>query len=656
MQFGGAPSGEADPRLVDEGNPRVEGDSSRDNRALRQVQGVALSRSSGGVPRVGYQRGGSKSESAPPRLGSSGQLGKGGTFTSREGRLAHEAFGSGSRSDGEDPTTFGGRPSWRNKLRFLLEPREWFQAKDSPHPPLGGGGQRGRGGREGGDCDVEDTSGNLGGQAGREGARGEDYGCQDGSQEVSGEDPEGVVEYELRGSETDSEDEDWIEKREERTHMSPRQRAAEGHFARKRMVKKMNRSTATKLKDQAKQVCQIFLACSIALASHVGEVLAEPVADIYSVFTPSTQLLPGGDQEVQCLELFAGKARISEAFARRGRGVVAPRDIKFGHDFRNPETRAQVLQEIREFRPGLVWLAPPCTLWGNFSRLNYGFQELRRLRKREMGLIRFCDEVMQLQTSLGGGQFVLENPRASDMWRTPQLQSWIAGQGATLAKADLCSYGMRSVDGEHALRKPLSLLCSSPGFAGEIGRLCPKDHEHQPIQGVNTAHSGIYTTAFATAVVKAFDRSSNGRAVFPTATVKSPGTPKSSAAGVERIDPGTASTLGKDGEDEQAEHHGAAAITFKGKVNPLVASTLKRVRQNLGHPPNRELVRHLKIGGAPKAVLQAAEQMVCRTCERCSKTKPHKVATPVTALDFTMKWWQPILSGLMLLTQRTSLL
>ena len=159
------------------------------------------------------------------------------------------------------------------------------------------------------------------------------------------------------------------------------------------------------------------------------------------------------------------RARISEAFAKRSRGVLAPRDIKMGHDFRNHEVRAQILQDMKEFRPGLVWMAPPCTLWGNFSRLNYGRQQLRRLRRKELDLVRFCDEVMRLQESLGQGQFVLENPLGSDMWRTRELQSWIADKRAVLARADLCSYGLRSIDGEHLLRKPVSLLCSDGVFA-----------------------------------------------------------------------------------------------------------------------------------------------------------------------------------------------
>ena len=58
------------------------------------------------------------------------------------------------------------------------------------------------------------------------------------------------------------------------------------------------------------------------------------------------------------------------------------------------------MSDIYEHRPGMVWLAPPCTLWGNFSHLNYDKQTLRRLRRKEMDLIKFADEVMDLQVAL----------------------------------------------------------------------------------------------------------------------------------------------------------------------------------------------------------------------------------------------------------------
>ena len=54
--------------------------------------------------------------------------------------------------------------------------------------------------------------------------------------------------------------------------------------------------------------------------------------DVCAVFTPSRDLeqRQANSEMVDCLELFAGQARVSEAFAKKRRGVLQPRDIRFG--------------------------------------------------------------------------------------------------------------------------------------------------------------------------------------------------------------------------------------------------------------------------------------------------------------------------------------
>ena len=645
---------QANPRMAIAEPASVEVDAGRDDRSLRQVQGVALPGDSGGLLGVGDQ--GVQGQPKPsPGSGKVGNMGGDRTQATRVQGAAHEELGGRPRGHGEDSSTFTGGSPW-SKLGFILEPGKRLYSKAegflSTSSGPGGRGVHCRGGR---DCNAEDSPGSARGKEGVEGRRdhhrsegrtsvlngdaGDVAACISGSDagsaqsrkkgdrvNDSGDDAaySGVpgagtarstvveigseVEYELCGSETESE-----------VDIDPRKKAVAGI----RRLKRMNRSTATKIKDQVKVLGTVLMACSLAIASVAAEAVVEPVADVFAVFTSSKELMNQDRREVDCLELFAGKGRISEAFAKKGRGVLCPRDVKYGHDFRSPSSRQEVLDDVQKHRPGLVWMAPPCTLWGNFSRMNYSRQELRRLRRKEMVLLDFCDEVMKLQTSLGG-QFALENPRGSDMWRAPKLQEWITGGGAHLSKVDLCSYNMRSIDEQFRLLKPITLLCSNEVFADQISRQCTKDHEHMPIQGQNTAHSGAYTTAFSNAVVRAYDKSEKCERVYPTQTL--PNRERSRAR--------SRTPVQEQAEVETPEPYGAAAITFKGKVNPVIAATLKRVHQNLGHPPNRELVRHLKIGGASSAVLQTAEQLICRTCEKSSKARPHKISNPVVALDF----------------------
>ena len=232
----------------------------------------------------------------------------------------------------------------------------------------------------------------------------------------------------------------------------------------------------------------------------------------------------------------------------------------------------------------------------------------------------FTSRVISLQASLGG-MVVLENPEGSDLWRHPLVQQFVQNPNYQIANLDMCRFGLRSLVDDVPLRKPMSLLTNSGVFAKEMSVKCDGSHPHEPIQGNNTKHSGIYTKGFARAVVKAYDRaarcSKEVKVHFPT-----------SHRGED-----TLAVIEKEDEDN-AEDRGAAGISFRGKVSPMVAAVLKRVHQNLGHPPNREMVRHLRLGGAGEAVVRAAEQMVCKTCEKSTKVKPSRVCQPVVALDF----------------------
>eukprot|EP00438_Fugacium_kawagutii_P025852 Skav231407 [mRNA] locus=scaffold4039:44689:52020:- [translate_table: standard] len=396
---------------------------------------------------------------------------------------------------------------------------------------------------------------------------------------------------------------------------SPRERARDGI----RRRKLANRSTAQRLKDEARNLFNVLFVCAVTVGNWTQEIVSDPLWEAWAVMQPK-HYLREGRSGVDCLEVFAGEARISTAFARRRRGVLQPRDLRYDHDLRRAQDQEDVLNDLINYKPNLLWMAPPCTVWCRFSRLNYDRQELRRLRKREKVLVRFASRAFELQHALGGIA-VIENPRSSDLWREPELQRFL-GQSATFADVDLCNFGMASLVDGRPLRKPLALMTNSETFAMNIAQTCTDPtHDHRPIQGRDTAWTAVYPTAFGTAVLHATDKAM-GRPLgvhvqFPTDLV-----------------PEEAEVKDDDMGEWQPDITGASAISFKGKVNPKIASILKRIHQNLGRPPNRDLVRHLRLANAPEAVLRAAEQMSCRTCERNAKPNSSRVAHPCVALDF----------------------
>eukprot|EP00435_Cladocopium_sp_Y103_P020889 s510_g5.t1 len=401
---------------------------------------------------------------------------------------------------------------------------------------------------------------------------------------------------------------------------SPRQKARDGMRRRK-----MNSSTKRKLQHMGGQLCQVLLACAATIGHFADEVLVEPAQDLWTCFTASSHHVPSG--EARCLELFAGEAAISKAFAgRRRHGVLRPRDLKYGDDLHDPAVRDEVYREIKEEKPDLVWVGMPCTKWCAFSRLNYTKQERRRLRRKEKDFLAMIDEekdflamideVFLLQR-LNGKHVVLENPTTSDLWSQPEIKRWSEDEYTHKFSFDMCSYGLRSaVEPEKYLRKSMTLLSTHVKFMEVLGSQCDGEHDHARVQARDTKRSGVYPDEFAEKVVKVVEALPH-----QSAWVSSHQVEKGDTAQVEI-------------EVDDDHKRGASEISFKGTVSGKIAGALRRLHQNLGHPSNRELVRHLTLGGANKEMIAAAQNLKCSTCARCSRPQAHRVAKPSALLDF----------------------
>ena len=89
-------------------------------------------------------------------------------------------------------------------------------------------------------------------------------------------------------------------------------------------------------------------------------------------------------------------------------------------------------------------------------------------------------------------------------------------------------------------------------------------------------------------------------------------------------------------DDPRPTTTGAKAISFsKGtKVRPEVASALRRLHQNLGHPDAHDLARHLRLAGADQSVIDAAKGLRCMTCERNQRGGTAKPSAMPTILEF----------------------
>ena len=79
---------------------------------------------------------------------------------------------------------------------------------------------------------------------------------------------------------------------------------------------------------------------------------------------------------------------------------------------------------------------------------------------------------------------------------------------------------------------------------------------------------------------------------------------------------------------------GASAISFDPEVPQHIGAALARLHQNMGHPDNKDLTRHLRYAGADQAVLKASKSLKCQTCQRCKRPGTPRPATLPSLLDF----------------------
>ena len=380
--------------------------------------------------------------------------------------------------------------------------------------------------------------------------------------------------------------------------LTPREKARKGI----QMRKKLKEPLRKKVFGMSKALLSVLCTCLVSASGLAEEVFAEPIYDLWNVINPMR-----GSSSPACLEIFAGRCTITGAFADKQYGVLRPRDLKFGDDLRCKETQEEILETIDTHRPRLVWMSPPCTFWCGFSNLNYSPQQLRRLRARERVFLRFIDQVI-LKQKMYGGHAIVENPRKSAMWREQLLAKWLSGGSCSYVDLEMCAFGLLDTKGENHLRKPMRLLVTDKAFAEELQRCCPGDHTHVRVQGSQTAHSAGYPEGFGKAVVRAFEK-----VTTQTAYVQDDG-----------------------GEEATAKESlgGGKDISFTGNVSGRVAGALRRLHQNLGHPPNRELAKHLRLSGASQDLIEAASGLKCRACEKCARPPLHPVAKPAALLDF----------------------
>lgn len=124
-------------------------------------------------------------------------------------------------------------------------------------------------------------------------------------------------------------------------------------------------------------------------------------------------------------------------------------------------------QHAREYlhteRPGLVLLAPPCTMFSTLLQLSI------HTRYRTEA----CSDA---------SQYVFEHPWGASSWSEKCVQQLLARNDNYLARVDQCQFGLVSTAGNPA-RKRSGFLTNNSQIAAALTVTCHRDHTHKVNMG-----------------------------------------------------------------------------------------------------------------------------------------------------------------------------
>ncbi|CAK0847483.1 unnamed protein product [Prorocentrum cordatum] len=212
-------------------------------------------------------------------------------------------------------------------------------------------------------------------------------------------------------------------------------------------------------------------------------------------------------------EIFAGECGIALHATDRANGwgmrALQPVDKLFGQDLKKQKARKEVLDTIDRWRPRLVIIQLPCTLWSLLNR-NVNYKEmpevLEDLRDEERCFITFTKDIFDQQKDYGN-HALLENPATADSWREEAIVK--LRQDNYECTSNMCMFGMVGNQGL-PMKKLVRWLGTRPLLIQELDRHCDHSHPHEEVQGGgpngNTKLSQVYTWQLADAICRGLTR------------------------------------------------------------------------------------------------------------------------------------------------------
>ena len=202
-------------------------------------------------------------------------------------------------------------------------------------------------------------------------------------------------------------------------------------------------------------------------------------------------IVDGQPLAVFLMEIFSGCGNLTFSAALQGMQVAPSVDCRPGQG--HADSFLLNLHKALDRRivwALIVWLNPqwihigfPCTFWiamAHWTRIrDLDANEQNRLES--LAFIVFARQVVHYQASRWR-HASLENPSGSQAWNLDLVQDMISFSKMGCVETDLCPWGSKDPSSGKYYQKRMQF--SSTFNMGSLTRWCPKNHEHDIVQGV----------------------------------------------------------------------------------------------------------------------------------------------------------------------------
>ena len=189
------------------------------------------------------------------------------------------------------------------------------------------------------------------------------------------------------------------------------------------------------------------------------------------------------------MELFGGKAGCSTLAIRRNLRAGTNVDWCQGYDVCNPRTRHEILQTIRLTRPKVIIMAPTCTAFSGWARLNQLKASHQHQRSLQNGIAcsRFAAAVAEEQLR-HHRHYVLENPAGSSLFTRPEWVMLRRRYQLHEVVFPQCAVGLVSPGGRPIKKMTVMWASDLRLVRGLQGMECQCQVPHQVIEGSERGH------------------------------------------------------------------------------------------------------------------------------------------------------------------------